>query len=116
VTLLERVALLTLAVTEEKAFLDARMDRLYWAMCQHNRLLLAPDVAEKTARYDLDAALDAVSDPDIRRHMMAPEPPDSIYENMLELKAEREATLAQEPAKPTQAAEPTDDSEPEQTQ
>jgi hypothetical protein len=92
------------------------MDRLYWAMCQFNRLLLAPDVAEKFARYDLDSALDAVSGPDIRQHMMAPEPPDSIYDKMLELKAEREATLAREPAKQAQAEEPTDDSEPEQTQ
>ena len=114
--MLDHPKLLTLAAAEEKAFLDARMDRLYWAMCQHNRLLLAPDVAEMMARYDLDAALDAVTGPDIRKHMMAPEPPDSIYAKMLELKAERDAAMMHQTSEPTQAAEPVDDSEPEQTQ
>jgi hypothetical protein len=110
------IKLLNLAAAEDKAFLNARMDRLYFAMCLHDGRLLAPPAPEPQTRQSLNAALDAVTSADIRRHMIAPEPPDSIYEKMLEHKAKREAELAQSKTQPGPSQESVDDSEPEQGQ
>ena len=103
-----------LAAAKCEGFLDTRIDRLYWAMCQYDGVLVAAPVPESQARQDLNAALDAVTRAEIRVDMMAPAPPDSIYEKMLELKANREAELAQSKAHPATGREPIDDTEPEQ--
>ncbi len=113
--------LLQIALAEEKAFLDGRMDRLYYAICRFRGLLLERPADPVQALQDRNAALDALSIADIRRHMMAPEPPDSIYEEMLALKQLRIVELAQVPQnavaqKSAQPEGPTDDSEPEQNQ
>lgn len=108
--------LLELAAAQEKAFLDARMDVLYYAMCRYNGSLLERPVGPDQVRRELDAALDALTVADIRRHMMAPFPPDSIYEQMLALKQTRLAELAPTRSQAPTTTAQTEDSEPEQSQ
>ena len=109
-----RDELVKLAAAEEAAFLDERMSRLYFAMCRNKGYLLEPLVPETQARQELEQALDALTEADIRRHMNAPEPPDSIYERMLELKEARLAQLAAKQTGTPMAVPSPDDSEPEQ--
>lgn len=85
------------AAADERAFLDVRMNQLYFAMCQHDDHLYGPTRPTTATLPVLNAALDALSVAEIRRHMQAPEPPDSIYERMLEYKEARLAELKRAP-------------------
>lgn len=56
--------LLDAAAAEDKAFLDARMDRLYYAMCRCNGHLIERPVSQLVLVQELNAALDALTDAD----------------------------------------------------
>lgn len=105
-----------LAVQENKAFLDLRMDRLYLAICRDEGNLQEHMVPAEQALQELNAALDAVPEQDIKRLNAAARPMDTIFGRMLERKEQRSqaASPITKQAPSQSASEQSQDAEPQQ--